>query len=207
MDEPDIGIPPDALTDGEFHPCPACGLAVERSPDSGPLIQCPYCGEQFYPPVVGEFDVAEDDQPSPREDPAADERELSALRIKQVVTLRRGAYRTRTYWIVGTAGCVFAAMQLVIYACPDLTARRPKSITLIDGCYLFFALIAMFGAVKFFERVISVQREINADLRARELEELEAAKHEPDFSTLSDGSQQARNLEQIFDESEEGGEG
>ena len=36
-----------------------------------------------------------------------------------------------------------------------------------------------------------------ADLRAREQEEIEAAKQEPDFTPLSDGSQQARNLEQM----------
>jgi len=57
---------------------------------------------------------------------------------------------------------------------------------------------SLIGAYKFGIRALEVQRGIVADLRARELEELEAAKHEPDLSALSDGSQYAKALAQMY---------
>jgi hypothetical protein len=60
------------------------------------------------------------------------------------------------------------------------------------------AIAALIGAGKFGAQVVEVQRGINNDIRNRELEEMEAAKREPDLSSLSDGSQHARNLESMF---------
>ena len=123
---------------------------------------------------------------------------MSELRIRQLSTLGRTAYRTRSYLVVGTLACFGFAIQLAIVATDD--ARYLHHWGRGPIAYLLFAAAGLIGSFKFAARVMEVQRGINADLRARELEEQEAAKHPPDLSTLSDGSQHARNLERMFED-------
>ena len=176
------------------YACPNCGGAVDPLPGS-PVLQCPQCKTQFFPPTAEDADdTSADDEKGDEE--LDEEAELDALRIRQLSTLRRTAYRTRTYLIVGTAGCLFIAIQLLIFAVQS-TREHHHWGRWPSGCVVF-ALASLIGAVKFAQRVAAVQRGINADLRARELEEQEAARHVPDLSTLSDGSHHAKNLEKMF---------
>src|SRR5665213_3683150 len=173
--------------------CPNCGTPVDPSAASAPIIECAKCGTQFFPPAV-EDDSDDSDDDSDEEDPT--EAELSELRIRQLITLQRTAYRTRSYLIVGTLGCLGFAIQLTIFAVHSLRDNhRLKSSSI--AC-LFFAMAGIIGSYKFAMRVREVQRGINADARARALEEEEVARHPPDLSTLSDGSHHARNLERMF---------
>jgi hypothetical protein len=177
--------------------CPDCGQPVGESARVGPVLICPHCGGQFFPPTEDTAEDAEDDASdgNARGSAASDE-ELRELRIRQFSTLRRTAYRTRSYFIVGTSACLIVAIQLMIRGAQTLRLvgwhGRPIG-------YFLAAAACLIGMVEFAIRVARVQRGINADLRAREQEEIEAAKQEPDFAPLSDGSQQARNLEQMFD--------
>ncbi|MDB5171324.1 MAG: hypothetical protein JWN51_97 [Phycisphaerales bacterium] len=176
------------------HSCPDCGQPVGESARVGPVLVCPHCGSQFFPPAPDEADESgEDNSDSPKRN-AHHEEELRELRIRQFSTLRRTAYRTRSYFVIGTAACLIVAIQLMIRGVQalHLVGWRGRPIG-----YFLAAGACLVGMVEFGIRVARVQRGINADLRARELEEIEAASREPDFTPLSDGSQQARNLEQM----------
>src|ERR1700733_2823634 len=74
--------------------CPNCGTPVNLSAASAPIIECEKCGTQFFPPAV-EDDSDDSGDDSDEEDPT--EAELSELRIRQLITLQRTAYRTRSY--------------------------------------------------------------------------------------------------------------
>jgi hypothetical protein len=186
--EPDVPpTPPSQIV------CPQCGGAIDPQNVSGPIIECPHCATQFFPPVI-EDDADKSADDSKEED--VTEAELSELRIRQLITLQRTAYRTRSYLVVGTLGCLGFAVQLGIFAFQVARANHRWGSAPI--AYLLFAGAGLIGSYKFGVRVMEVQRGINADARARELEEQEAARHEPDLSTLSDGSHHARNLASMF---------
>jgi uncharacterized Zn finger protein (UPF0148 family) len=182
-------------TSPEEHLCPDCGQPVGDSARAGPVLVCPHCGGQFFPPATDQADESADDESDDRaRTNAAREEQLRELRIRQFSTLRRTAYRTRSYFIVCTAACLIIAIQLMIRGVQALHVLgwRGRPIG-----YFLAAGVCLIGMTEFGIRVARVQRGINADLRAREQEEIEAAKQEPDFTPLSDGSQQARNLEQM----------
>lgn len=175
--------------------CPDCGQTVGDDARVGPVLVCPHCGSQFFAPTTDAAEESADDSNAAGPSGALEE-ELRELRIRQFSTLRRTAYRTRSYFIVGTSACLIVAIQLMIRGAQALhfTGWHARPIG-----YFLAAAACLIGMVEFAIRVARVQRGINADLRAREQEEIEAAKNEPDFSPLSDGSQQARNLEQMFE--------
>jgi hypothetical protein len=166
----------------------------------------------------------EDDQPDEsdpieeRSDDAADDDdddELDGLRIRQLAALRRGAYRVRSYMIVGAGTCAVAAAQLVW-----MTVASPHSPAVAFG-FLLLAILGSFGCAFFIRRI----RQISAELEHSRLDAhamrcvqcgydvrgLSSGKcpecgailptppppAEPDFSTLSDGSQQWKNLEDV----------
>jgi hypothetical protein len=58
------------------------------------------------------------------------------------------------------------------------------------GVYLLFALIGAWGTIYFFRKAASLHREAKRS-------SLGAPEVAPDFSTLSDGSERVRNLEDI----------
>jgi len=176
---------------------------VRASYQNGPVIQCPACSEQFFRPH--DEDAADSQSQSDDEEvesPPAREEELRELRIRQFSTLRRTAYRTRSYFIVGTVGCLMTAVQTIDWGIRALYAPHWRLLAIL---WLFIAAAALLGTAGFARRVARIQREINSDLRARETQELEAARNEPDFSLLSDGSQHIRNLEQVAGKKEEMG--
>ena len=140
------------------------------------------------------FDVVDDE---PRDGPADDDgasgavetRAIDAVRVRQLSALRRGAYRTRSYCFVALGLCAVAAAQLVLFAVRHVRAAgwqlRPVG-------YVCGALAATMAGAFFFRRAA----ELNRELRQRPAA-LAEPQTPPDFSTLSDGSQSWKNLEQM----------
>jgi hypothetical protein len=125
-----------------------------------------------------------DDHPDERDD------ELDGLRIRQLAALRRGAYRARSYAIIGAVAAFVVAVQLVIMTVQYVRShggwgRWPS------GYALFAAAAGMVGFY-FARRALEVHREIRTPAPLPPTPE-----GGPDFSTLSDGSQQWKNLEDI----------
>ena len=131
-----------------------------------------------------EHDTAEDIVRLP---PGEEEDHLDALRVRQLSAVRRGAYRTRSYCVIGLGACAVASVQLAVMAIRHVRAAgwewRPLG-------YLCGVAAAMMAASFLLRQVAALNRE----LRQPALTEPEAP---PDFSTLSDGSQRWKNLEDM----------
>jgi DNA-directed RNA polymerase subunit RPC12/RpoP len=165
---------------GGFH-CPRCGNRVEVvSPDG--LGRCPQCGQQFLAAVADaepgvETGVVEGEK-------ANDDLELSELRIRNVASLRRGAYRGRSYLIIAAGVCAVAAAKLTQMA---LVGWRSGLRLAAIGDALF-AVTAIIGFVMIWQKIMA----LTAEIRASELGDPEFP---PDFSNLGDGSQRIADLE------------
>jgi hypothetical protein len=163
--------------------CSQCGAALDVTPTDVPQeTACPQCGTLTVIPAVGEVASVDDSPPAQdRED------ELSGLRIRQLATARRAAYRSRSHCVVGALVCVVAVVQLTWNGIRSLLASgfgaRPIA-------YLLVAGIAVWGAVFFFRKAMELDREAKRS-------DLPAATGEPDFTPLSDGSQQWKNLDEV----------
>ena len=197
----DDGERPGEDTAGEAV-CPACGAAFDpaASPAAGApvraLLQCPACGEQFF--AVTESDEDDGAEVEDADDPqrragrggaGPDTEELDGLRIRQVSVLRRGAIRAQSYCIIAAGGCLVGAGQLVFMTVKHVRERgwEKKPVG-----YVIFAVLALMAATYFWRLVVEYARELR-----RPGPEAERPEAEPDFSTLSDGSHQWKNLEKL----------
>lgn len=172
-----------------YH-CPHCGglVSVEGPTQSG--LRCPHCGESF--------SIASDDVPANTaaggvedaqaraETEARREADLSERRIRQVANLRRGAYRTRSWLIIGACTCAVGFAQLVHLAIRDWRF----GLRLGPAADVILAMLAAAVFWHFVRRIRALSREIH-----------EPPMHDPatppDFSTLSDGSQRWANLDEL----------
>ena len=179
----DVDLPPADLP--QYH-CPACGQLVAPSSSDQRLLQCPACGEQFFAAAneSSEQVTHDDDAGSRAELVKTREQELNELRIKRVANLRRGAYRMQSWYIIGIAACLVGAAELLIMAVKDV--RRGWWI--VPAGYCLAAAGAVAASVRLMRKLARLRREI----RESRLPEPTAA---PDFSTLSDGSQLWKGLE------------
>jgi hypothetical protein len=115
------------------------------------------------------------------------EEHLDTLRIRQATALRRSLYRGRAYAVVGALACAAAAAQCAWLAYGHVHVlgwgARPVALAvLMCG--------AIVGAAWCARRASALGREARAT-------GLPQPTTVPDFSTLSDGSQRARNLEEV----------
>jgi hypothetical protein len=154
--------------------CPHCQQSVDIAPHSGQqFVYCPHCNAEFSLP----------------HEQVLDERaaELDGLRIRQLSTLRRAAYRSRSYAIIAAGACAVVAAQLVL-----LTIRHVRTLGWSAQAigYVLLVPVAAWGAWYFLGRAMALHRETRRTL-------LTNPTQPPDFSTLSDGSQQVKNLEDI----------
>jgi len=115
------------------------------------------------------------------------ESELEGLRMRHVIVQRRAAARSRTYAILGAGVCAMGAIKLVIMAWQD---GRAHGWGLWEVGFVAVAVVAVWGFWYFVGRAAYWGKES----RAAVMPEPEVA---PDFSTLGDGSQRARDLEDI----------
>jgi hypothetical protein len=130
-----------------------------------------------------------DDQP--RDDsqrPPEPDVELDGVKIRQFTALRRSAIRMRSWLLIGAAVCAVGAMQLLILAVQ--LAHRNRSWGVWQTLYIAIAGLAVFGIRHFLRKAGRYKREIEKPL----LKDPEAP---PDFSTLGDGSDRWKNLEDI----------
>jgi hypothetical protein len=207
--------------DRQWVTCPGCAEAfdldheaVARGEADG-TVQCPFCNTRFIPtttleapeaipsPVApfteaeaseGAFLVVEDGEgnegptnksrQSPYR-PSARSPDLSTARIRDLSAARRALLRVRSWCVVATLVCAVAVVQLAW-----LIVQRVRGQGWFWEPILYAALIpvAAFWAISFARRAVAATRELRRSVQ-----------HDPDmppdFSTLSDGSQQWKNLE------------
>jgi hypothetical protein len=178
---------PTSPLDVGVYTCPHCQQPVAIDPDertlSGPFIPCPYCGTEF----------AVADEPEPTEQTAeqaehSEKAELDAMRIRQVSAARRAAIRARSWLLIGVVGCLVGAGQC-IWKARELH-RREQHWGAAAIILMVFA-IALFPAAAFFaRRWLAIGRELAQPL-------LDEPTTPPDFSTLGDGTQHWKNLEDV----------
>lgn len=118
-------------------------------------------------------------------DPRADE--LDSLRIRQVSALRRATWRSRSHAIIAAAVCGGLALQFLWLIVRQI---RGPGVSVWAVGYALLAIVCVLGVVWFAQRAAALHRQARQSL-------LCGSSRSPDFSTLGDGSQQARNLEEI----------
>ncbi len=200
--EPVLGVPTDAdaaVDRPPWYQCPECGLDLDaNSIGDWTLIECLVCHAQFIPSagLTGEQEALEAEDTGERERLAAiaaREEELSGLRIRQLSALRRGAYRSRSYSIIAAVALGVACFKLLTIAVRHVRSTgwhsRPVGHLIAVGYAI--AIGAGLMAIRFlWRRIVEFTRELNRPT-------LIDPGVPPDFSTLSDGSQQWKNLEQM----------
>jgi hypothetical protein len=125
-----------------------------------------------------------DDQPEKSDHPP----ELDGLRIRQLTALRRGAIRSRSWCLITAAVCIVGTVQLLINIVQVI--RYEHSLGLRAMGYLLVAIGGCIAAIFSIWRAQILKREIDKPL-------LDEPKNPPDFSTLSDGSERWKSLENI----------
>jgi len=168
----------------QLYTCPHCETVLDVTPGPTPQdVVCPHCSAlTVIPAIDGATEPAETEPPT-----TAREEELSALRIRQLAAAKRAAYRSRSYCVVAAVACVVVGVQLVWYA---VSAFGAGGFGLSVIAYCLVAVLSAWGAVYFFRKAMEFDREAKQS-------SLQAAQGEPDFSSLSDGSQQWKNLDDV----------
>lgn len=178
--------------DPPHYLCPNCGQALDSSNARSGVVSCPHCGQSVS--LVSDetlpTEPIKDDEPAPLDEP--DEADLSGQKIKQISSLRRGAYRTRSWLMIGAVSCIVGAAQLIYLA---IQARR-NGLRLTALGEVLTAVLSLFLGVYFSRRALEAHREIQQS-------RLEEPTTPPDFSTLSDGSQRWKNLQAMTDDQHE----
>jgi DNA-directed RNA polymerase subunit RPC12/RpoP len=187
----DLPPPPDDAPLDEAAPpqayvCPQCDQAVELDPNSTEaFLQCPHCGGQFAVIVDEPPEGAGDD---PHADQRAREAELDGMRIRQLSNARRALIRLRTYLFIGCVLGAVGGVQLIIKAVQRVRHEGLWDLRTVG--FIAFAAACFMVAVFFLNRMTQMSHELKRPL-------LEEPTTPPDFSMLSDGSQHARDLEDI----------
>ena len=178
--------------------CPTCGGNDVSSSAHG-IARCNQCGADF---LVQTDEPAETDSAGVLAYRApgaqhADEAELSELQIRYVSNLRRGAYRERSYWIIGAALCLVGAVKLLQIGLA--TWWRGWILAGVGDVLGSVAAVMIFTVA--LRRIAALTREIRQS-------RLQEPPEPPDFSNLGDGSQRVRDLEAMTQPGEgEQGEG
>lgn len=158
-------------------PCPACNADVVIDPNAISL-HCTQCGNDFFIDHESEDEVTTSEHPP--------EHELDATRIRQRMTMVRTAYRSRSYAIIAAVTSAVLAAQSILSA---MSRFRVHSLPLAL-LYVLFAIAGAYGALFFSRKAVALHREA----RQSSLDNPPAS---PDFTSLGDGSQRVRNLEEI----------
>jgi hypothetical protein len=113
--------------------------------------------------------------------------ELNELRIRQLATLRRSAYRSRSHAVIAMLVCIVAMAQAAVLLAQHLIqigmGWRPV-------IYTMFVVGGAGGGWFFARKAMVLHRETKQSY-------IQSPTEPPDFSTLGDGSQRWKNLEEI----------
>lgn len=172
--------PAQQVNESYAFPCPSCGEMID--PTASGTVQCPHCGAELVPPPDEESEPATGDESTPDE-----QDELSSLHIRQIASLRRGAYRARSYCIIGMGVLMVGAMQFLILAAHGV---RASGWHLLEIGFACGAIAALIFSWRLAGRVMTLTHELRQPL-------LSDPSEPPDFSTLSDGSQHVKHLEEM----------
>ena len=182
----DDSLPKSAESTSSAYVCPNCAQAVEVDANSiEPFMQCPHCGGQFAI-MVDEPTAVDDD--TREADERAQDAELDGMKIRQLSNARRALIRLRTYLFIACVLGAVGGVQLVIKAVQRIRHERVWDLRTIG--FIAFAAACFMLAVYFLNRMLEMNRELRRPL-------LEDPTTPPDFSMLSDGSQHARDLEDV----------
>ena len=178
----------DAMDDagGVLVSCPHCeqNVLIESASDEAEII-CPHCGIAF---VVPHAESGVLDYHDGKAEEQRREAELDMMRIRQLTTARRAAIRARTYLLVGCVIFATAAINLVIEAVQRL--RYEKVWDARTFSFIAFSAACFMIAYYFMSRMLEISKELGRSA-------IEDPVTPPDFSTLSDGTQTARDLEDV----------
>ena len=215
MSETDDGSDHDDAPEDHAYECPACAQTVHATPgETAQLVECSACGAHFViPSLNGSTDLPGETGPSEEEKKQHAEGELNSLRMRHIIVTRRTAIRSRTYNIVGVALCIMGAIKLVIMTVQDV---RAGGWHLLQWAYIVLAVAALYAAGYLCTRIVYWTRQSRAPIFfagkcancGQDLPEgasvcldcgtrVQKDETPPDFSTLSDGSQHAKNLENL----------
>jgi uncharacterized membrane protein YidH (DUF202 family) len=118
-------------------------------------------------------------------DPCEDE--LNGLRIRQLAALRRAAYRSRSYCIIAMVVCAVGIVQIIHEL---ILGRRTGATAMRQSAYVAAAFALLLLGIQ----CLRWARHFHAEAKRSRLTDPAAP---PDFSNLSDGTQRARNLENM----------
>lgn len=155
--------------------CPHCDGQVEAELTSEPqLVSCPHCAQEIQlPPST----------PEPQDD-------LDGSRIRQISAIKRSAYRTRSYFLIGAVLCLAGFGQTAWNALASLHSRAGGLSYLFAALWALASLACAAGVWWMLSRADHYRQEAaRSSLRDPD--------QPPDFAPLSDGSQAWKNLEQI----------
>lgn len=166
--------------------CPYCGHEVAVEYRMGQIPLCPDCGGA----------IVIDDEPENSVDTLVKDAELSSLRILQLARQRRGLIRSRSYMLILAIACLVMATQLMASMLrlalnhanwqPGGRTRSTMFIALLAGWFLVSLIL-----LRWFGRKAS---ELKKQIFHSDLSEPATP---PDYSSLCDGSQHFRALEQM----------
>lgn len=169
--------------------CPICGGALVIAPsDVEQIAACPLCHEDITIPARTDSDDAAFAFERACEDVEnRDDDQLDARRIQQQSTLRRAVYRSRSYAIIAAIVCAVATIQLAQFT------YRAVQVGYFGWASFYVLLLAgsVLGTVYSYRCALSAHRE------AARRDSNDSSIAQPDFSTLSDGSQQLENLNDV----------
>jgi len=168
--------------------CPGCDEEVEVSPESaGQLVRCPYCNAEFFAShEQSHLPVVDDTSPAATE--ADRETAFDKLRIENYTALRLGAIRARSWWLIGL--CLAAVVVL------DMLGKAVIFVWVFHqwGIEPTLGTLTAIGMAIFARHAWRCAAGFKKEIDRSAIPEPAAA---PDFSTLQNGSERWKNLENI----------
>ena len=168
--------------------CPSCQSPLEHAAGARNLLRCPQCGQQSFAPGEAENAPADNEAPAP---PASHDL-LNSKRIRSVALARRAAYRARSWCIIAAILCAAIVIQLIWMI---VQAVHHRGWSLQCTGYAIFAALAAAGTIFFATRASVFHRQAKESESRRNADSVPTTP--PDFSTLDNGSKQAKNLEDV----------
>lgn len=168
---------PQGLETERLFRCPACDAVIGVPVDLvGRAVACPACGDECSTAPGG--DEITDDRPAAGPD-------LSGVRIRQLSALRLATLRVRSWWMIG--------MLLAGVTAVDLLARAVGLARAGAG----WATLLAAGATAAAAAALACGRAARRLGREVARSSLPQPSGPPDFSTLSNGEDRWRHLEDI----------
>ena len=167
--------------------CPGCDEEVDVPAEAaGELVRCPYCRTDFFADHNRSAAAVVDDTPAATE--ADREGELSTLRIRQVLALRRGAMKSRSMWVIaaflaGTTALDFGVKAALYVRGVGGWGPRPTVFAAVVVVAVAFAGYAL-------RRAAAFRRELDRTA-------LPEPATPPDFGPLGDGADRWRLLDEV----------